>query len=451
MEKNREYQLKIEGYTAEGAGVARLEGMVVFVPGAARGDLCLVRIVKVLKTHAFGKLMSVLEPGPGRIEPDCPVYDKCGGCCYRHISYEEELWAKGKKVQDALNRIGGLALTEAPEVVGSPQLVGYRNKAQFPVALDESGKAVFGFYRSRSHDVAAVDGCAIQDPRANALARAVCAWMDQTGAKPYEETTGSGLVRHIFVRTGETGSQLCLVCTGAKLPRSERLVALCREAAPDLRGLVVNINAKNTNVILGAENRTLWGEDRLTDTLCGHTFSLSPHSFYQVNHAQTAQLYGQALRYAEPKGKTVLDLYCGIGTITLALAREAQSVIGAEIVPQAIADANENAAENRVDNVRFLCADAGEAAQQLAAQGLRPDVIVCDPPRKGMDGNTIDAILKMNPDRVVYVSCDCASLARDIALLKGYTLTAVKCFDMFPRTHHIETVALLQRTESAAI
>jgi len=447
MEKNKEYQLKIEGYTAEGAGVARLEGMVVFVPGTARGDLCTVRIVKVLRTHAFGKLMEVLEPGPGRVTPDCPVYDKCGGCCYRHISYEEELWAKGKKVQDALNRIGGLALPEPPEVVGSPQVTAYRNKAQFPVAKNEKDKPVFGFYRTRSHEVAAVDSCAIQDERANALARAVCGWMIETGARPYEETSGAGLVRHIFVRTAETGSQLCLVCTGAKLPQPGRLVALAREAAPDLRGVVVNINAKSTNVILGAENRTLWGEERLTDTLCGHSFSLSPHSFYQVNHAQTARLYGQALEYAQPKGRTVLDLYCGIGTITLALAREAKTVIGAEIVPQAIADANENAAENRVDNVRFICADAGQAAQQLAAEGLRPEVIVCDPPRKGMDDNTIDAILKMNPDRVVYVSCDCASLARDIAKLRGYEMTAVKCFDMFPRTHHIETVALLMRKE----
>ena len=292
LQKNQLVELTVTGVTGEGNGVARYiddtcpaPGFVVFIPGTAIGDRLVCRIVKVQKNHAFGKIEELLEPSPDRLPgSDCPAFGRCGGCNWRHITYEAECRYKQNWVQETMRRVGDIDAPVLP-LMGGDSPDRYRNKAQFPVAKNEKGKPVFGFYRTRSHEVAAVDSCAIQDERANALARAVCGWMTETGARPYEETTGAGLVRHIFVRTAETGSQLCLVCTGAKLPQPGRLVALAREAAPDLRGVVVNINAKSTNVILGAENRTLWGEERLTDTLCGRSFSLSPHSFYQVNHA----------------------------------------------------------------------------------------------------------------------------------------------------------------------
>lgn len=444
--KNQVHTASIQGYTAQGAGVAHIDGMAVFVPGTARGDLCRIRLVKVLKHYAFGRLEEVLQPSPHRIPSDCPAFPKCGGCGFRHITYEEELWQKRRRVWDAMKRIGGFDLPE-PEITGSPQQQGYRNKAQFPVGTAD-GRPAWGFYRSRSHDLIPLESCAIQDPRACAAAKAVCDWADAHQVRPYDEATGKGLLRHIYARTGRAGLHLALVVTKDAIPAADDLLARVQAACPDLCGLVLNINVRRDNVILGDACRTLWGADRLEDDLMGAAFRLSPLSFYQVNHAQTQQLYAHAIQQARLTPDTVaLDLYCGIGTITLALAKQCKTVIGAEIVPAAIEDAKENAARNGITNARFFCGDAGQTAEHLAKEGFSPDVILCDPPRKGMDETAIAAILRMNPKRIVYVSCECETLARDAKLLcaGGYTLTHVHAFDMFPRTAHVESVVCLTR------
>ena len=447
-EKNQTVTLTVEGYTAEGLGVGRTEeGMAVFVPGAARGDRLEALLVKVKKTYAFGKLLRVLEPSPHRVEPDCPVFDKCGGCDFRHLTYEEELRLKAERVRDAMERIGGFAAS-LPEIVPSPAVAGYRNKAVFPLGEDD-GQIVFGLYRSRSHALVPVISCAIQTKEACALAAAVCRWAEECGASVYDERTHTGLLRHVAVRQGAGGCQLTVIAAADALPREDRLVSLAREAVPALQGVILNVNKTPGNRILGDTCRTVWGEDRLTDTLAGHAFSLSPLSFYQVNHGQTEQLYAYAASLAAPSGDTAaLDLYCGVGTITLTLADRCREVVGVEIVPAAVEDARQNAARNGVGNVRFLCADAGQAAERLAEEGFQPEVIVVDPPRKGLDEAAVRAICRMAPARVVYVSCDCASMARDARLLRelgGYAPVALKAFDMFPRTANVETVCLLYR------
>ena len=448
LKKNDTATITIHGYTAEGMGVGRTEdGMAVFVPGAAREDVLRVRLVKVLKNYAFGRIEEIVTPSPHRIPADCPAFGKCGGCDFRHLTYEEELWLKARRVHDAMTRIGGFDLP-VPEITPSPEVTGYRNKAQFPVGMGENG-VVYGFFRSRSHQLIPLEGCALQSEESSLLAKAVCRWADACKVTPYDEQTHSGLLRHIYVRQGEAGLHLTLVALRDKLPGEERLITLCREAVPALCGIVVNVNDKPGNRVLGDRCRTLWGDGRLEDTLMGNRFRLSPLSFYQVNHGQTENLYACAARLAAPDESTeALDLYCGVGTITLTLAGRCKSVVGVEIVPAAIEDAKENAARNGIENTRFLCADAGQAAAKLAEEGFRPGVIVVDPPRKGLDEAAIQAVCAMAPDRIVYVSCDCASLARDAKRLQevgGWRPTFVQAFDMFPRTANVETVVLLSR------
>ena len=448
LKKNDTCVITIHGYTAEGMGVGRADdGMAVFVPGAARGDRLEVLLVKVLKNYAFGKIQKILEPSPYRIQADCPHFGKCGGCDFRHLTYEEELWLKARRVHDAMERIGGFDLP-IPAITGSPEVLRYRNKGQFPVGRDENGVA-FGFYRSRSHQLIPLTDCRLQSEESCALAAAVCRWADAHKVAPYDEQTHKGILRHIYVRQGRAGLHLTLVVREDKLPAPDALVDLCREAVPALCGIVINVNDVPGNRVLGRGCRTLWGDGRLEDDLMGNRFRLSPLSFYQVNHAQTENLYACAAAWAAPDDQTdALDLYCGVGTITLTLAGRCKSVVGVEIVPAAIEDAKENAARNGIENARFLCADAGQAAAKMAAEGLRPQVIVVDPPRKGLDEAAVKAICDMAPERVVYVSCDCASLARDAKMLAetgGYRPVKVQAFDMFPRTANVETVALLEK------
>ena len=443
MQKNKIYETEIVGYTAEGMGVARVEGMAVFVPNSAMGDRAKIKIVKTQKNFAYGIISELIRPSEARITPQCPAFPKCGGCTFLHLNYNEELRLKGQRVEDALRRIGGFDDIHIAPAYPSTRN-GYRNKAQFPLT-QEYGRTFFGFYRARSHDVVPTDHCIIQSPRANALAKAVCRWMDEYGVKAYNEETGEGLIRHVYVRDGEKGCHLCLVATSRRLPHADTLIDAARMAAPDLEGIVININTERTNRILGSETVTLWGKDRLTDDLLGLKFELSPLSFYQVNHTQAQELYRKALEYAALKSTdTALDLYCGVGTITLLLARCCKQAIGNEIVPQAVDNANENAARNGIENARFILGDAGKVSETLKNEGLRPDVIVCDPPRKGMDELTIDSIAAMSPERIVYVSCDPASLARDARMLcgRGYALKKAEAFDMFPGTANVETVAL---------
>ena len=444
--KNEKYPLRIESYGSSGEGVARLEGQAVFVKGALEGELCSVQLLKVGKSAAWGRVDQVLEPSPNRQEPDCPQYPKCGGCQLRHMTYAEETEMKRRRVQEALRRIGGWEGTV--EVIhAAPAPDRYRNKIQFPVA---DGPEV-GFFRARSHDVIDAPDCLLQPLPATRLRTAFKTWMETYHIPAYDEKAHLGLIRHFYVRVNRKGQSLCsVIANGKKLPHTQELIDLLRQAEPDLVGVVLSVNMDKTNVILGKTYKTLWGQDFLEDTLCGLTFQLSVPSFYQVNREQTEVLYGRALDFAGLTGQeTVLDLYCGIGTITLCMARKAKKALGAEVVPSAVEDAKENARRNGVDNAEFFCADAGEAALQLAARGIRPDVICVDPPRKGISADVIEAIVQMAPQRLVYVSCDPATLARDVKLLaqRGYHLRRAEAADLFPRTHHVETVCLLTRKD----
>ncbi len=444
-EKNKTYRARIEGYTSEGLGVARIDGQAVFVHRALRGEDCDVLILKVLKNAAFGKAVRVYAPSPHRVEPDCPYYGRCGGCDFRHMDREEELEAKRQRVQDALRRIGGSDVTVETILSGEP--LHYRNKSQYPVSADGQ----VGFYKARSHQVIPVDCCRIQKPQADAAAEALRRYIRECGVPCYDERTRRGLVRHLYVRTNSAGKSLvCVLVNGKKLPREDALVSFMRQALPDAVGVVLGVNTQPTGAILGSEYRTLWGTDALEDTLCGLSFRLSVPSFYQVNHDMAEVLYDTAVDFAGLTGhETVLDLYCGAGTITQVMARRAGRVIGAEIVPEAIADARENARRNGIENVEFLCGDAAAAAD-FAAKGLRPDVLCVDPPRKGLSPEVIEAAASMAPQRIVYVSCDPATLARDVKLFaqEGYCAVRAAAVDMFPGTANVETVVLLSHKKA---
>lgn len=444
LEKNRIYRAHIDGYSSEGLGIARIDGQVVFVHGAVRGEICDVLVMKVLKNAAFGKIAALVEPSPARREPDCPYYGRCGGCDFRHMSYEEELWAKRARVQDALTRIGGAEIA-VEEILGAEQPLHYRNKSIYPI----SPTGEVGFYRARSHQVVHVEHCLIQKPEADALAQALRDYIARFRVPPYDEATGRGLLRHLYVRTSCAGESLvCLLVNGSRLPHEEELVAMLRAAAPRLCGVVLGENTRRGNAILGDRYRTLWGRDYLTDTLCGLELRLSVPSFYQVNHDQAQRLYEKALDYAGLTGRELaVDLYCGAGTITQVLARRARHVIGGEIVPEAIRDAEDSARRNGVENVEFLCGDASRLAAELRQRGLRPDVICVDPPRKGLAPDVVEAAASMTPGRIVYVSCDPATLARDVARFAplGYRPVRACAVDLFPGTAHVETVVLLSR------
>ena len=442
LEKNRIYRAHIDGYSSEGLGIARIDGQVVFVHGAVQGETCDVLVMKVLKNAAFGKIAALAEPSPARRQPDCPYYGRCGGCDFRHMSYEEELWAKRARVQDALTRIGGAEVT-VEEILGAEQPLHYRNKSIYPI----SPAGEVGFYRARSHQVVHVEHCLIQKPEADALAQAVRDFIARFQVEPYNEATGRGLLRHLYVRTSCRGESLaCLLVNGSRLPHEQELVDMLRAAAPGVCGVVLGENTRRGNAILGERYRTLWGRDYLTDTLCGLELRLSVPSFYQVNHDQAQRLYEKALEYAGLTGRELaVDLYCGAGTITQVLARRARHVIGGEIVPEAIRDAEDSARRNGVENVEFLCGDASRLAAELRQRGLRPDVICVDPPRKGLAPDVVEAAASMTPGRIVYVSCDPATLARDVARFAplGYRPVRACAVDLFPGTAHVETVVLL--------
>ncbi len=447
LEKNRIYRAHIDGYSSEGLGIARIDGQVVFVHGAVRGETCDVLVMKVLKNAAFGKIAALADPSPARRQPDCPYYGRCGGCDFRHMSYEEELWAKRARVQDALTRIGGAEVT-VEEILGAEQPLHYRNKSIYPI----SPAGEVGFYRARSHQVVHVEHCLIQKPEADALAQAVRDYIARFQVEPYNEATGRGLLRHLYVRTSCRGESLaCLLVNGSRLPHEQELVDMLRAAAPGVCGVVLGENTRRGNAILGDRYRTLWGRDYLTDTLCGLELRLSVPSFYQVNHDQAQRLYEKALEYAGLTGRELaVDLYCGAGTITQVLARRARHVIGGEIVPEAIRDAEDSARRNGVENVEFLCGDASRLAAELRQRGLRPDVICVDPPRKGLAPDVVEAAASMTPGRIVYVSCDPATLARDVARFAplGYRPVRACAVDLFPGTAHVETVCLLSKLQS---
>lgn len=443
MKKGSIHTVEITGYTSEGAGIARIGGMAVFVPQALSGEVCEIMILKVEKSFAYAKLVRVMEKSPERVEPECEYYPKCGGCTMWHMSYKEELRLKEERIRSAIERIAGLDTPVCP-IIGADTTIRYRNKAQFPVGKNGTS----GFYRPRSHDIVPSEVCLIHSEAADKVRGAVHEWQRECGIPSYDELSGKGTLRHIYVRNGSGGALLCLVVT-EKPGNTDRLIEKISASCPEVCGIVININNRKTNVILGNKYITLWGKGELSDELSGIEFSISPAAFYQVNRAQTEKLYDIAVKLALQNGaRYALDLYCGIGTITLKLAKAIERVIGVEVVPQAIEDAKRNAEHNGIVNAEFICADAGEAAALLAERGEKPDAIVVDPPRKGLSPEVITEIKRMAPETIVYVSCDPATLARDLKLFSedgAYAVKSIQPLDMFPRTKHVETVVLLSR------
>ena len=447
LTKNELYEAVITDYTAEGQGVAHVEGCAVFVPNAIAGERVRLRIEKAQKTWAAGKIVEILEKSPHRVNRACPVAKLCGGCDFWHMDYDEETRLKAERVKTCLNRIGGQQLTQVP-ILAAPDCRSYRNKAQYPVAV-KKGRAYAGFFRAGTHQVVENRRCLILPEESDRVKDAVMDYVNQYRVSVYDEQRHTGLLRHIYVRRGGVSGQIlvCLVVNGQAIPRPQALIERLAQI-PGFATLVLSVNTKKGNAVLGDTFQTLYGPGYIEDTLCGLNFRLSPRSFYQVNHHQAQRLYQAAISLAGiTKADTVLDLYCGVGTITLAMAAAAGRVIGVEVIPQAVEDARDNARRNGIDNAEFFCGDAGQAALELERQGIRADVIVVDPPRKGLNADTIEALSRFAPRRIVYVSCDPATLARDVALLKekGYTLQSAQAADLFPRCAHVESVVTLSR------
>ncbi len=447
LNKNQIYEAVITDYTAEGQGVAHIEGCAVFIPNSVAGEKYRVRIEVAKKNWAAGKIVEILEKSPHRVNRECPVAKLCGGCDFWHMDYEEETRLKKQRVMDCLNRLGRESLADIP-ILAAPTCHGYRNKAQYPVA-QKKGRAYAGFFKAGTHEVVENDRCLILPAETDTVKNAVMDYVNQFRISVYDEVAHTGLLRHIYVRRGAVSKQIlvCLVCNGNKLPRVEALLDRLKKI-PGFTTLVLSVNTKKGNAVLGDEFITLYGPGYIEDTLCGLTFRLSPRSFYQVNHHQAQRLYEAAIAQAEiTKDDLVLDLYCGVGTITLAMAGAAGKVMGVEVIPQAVEDAKDNAKRNGIENAEFFCGDAGQAALDLEAKGIRPDVIVVDPPRKGLNGDTIEALHRMAPRRIVYISCDPATLGRDVALLKerGYSVKNAMAADLFPRCAHVESIVCLTR------
>ena len=450
LKKNQIEEAEITAMSSDGNGIAKIDGMVVFVPYTAVGDKLRVKIVKVQKNYCFGIIDQLVEPSPDRVENHCPVYQKCGGCSFRHISYAAELRHKAQFVEDNLRRLGGLQPVMLP-ITPSPLVQGYRNKAQYPIRQHD-GRIEAGFFAKRSHRVISCASCDLQPGYFEDILEYTKQFLEQHGIPAYDEQTGKGKVRHLYLRYGEVSGQVmvCLVLNSERMPHQQEYVQGLLKICPQVTSVVLNINREKDNVILGQKCVTIYGSDTIEDTLCGVRFELSPLSFYQVNRQAAQKLYELAAEMADFRGDELLvDLYCGAGTIGLSMASKVRELIGVEIVPDAVENARANARRCGVENARFICADAKEAATQLAAEHLHPDVIVVDPPRKGCDAQVLQAIAQMAPERLVMVSCNSASLARDCKELTalGYHLEKAAPIDLFPRTTHVETVVLLSKGE----
>ena len=450
LSKNDIIETEIDAMSTDGSGIGRYEGMAIFVPLTAVGDKIKCRILKVQKNYAFGKIEEMLSPSDKRVDSDCPYFEKCGGCVYRHISYEEECEIKSAKVKDCIERIGGLKEVEFESIISAPNRCGYRNKAQIPVGLDKDGKLIMGFYAGHSHRIIDAKHCLLQPEEFGVITDVFREWFALYGDSVYNEETHKGVIRHLFLRRGEETGEImvCVVINADKLKDADKLCSMLRENVPSMTSFVLNTNKEKTNVILGKKCRTVWGNDTIADELCSLRFNISPLSFYQVNRTQAERLYNKAAQYAGLTGEeTLMDLYCGAGTIGLSMAHKVKKLIGVEIIDAAIENAKVNAKENGITNAEFICGDAAKAAEMLEKRGEKPDVIIIDPPRKGCAAELIDTINNMNPNRVVYVSCDPATLARDMKIFdeKGYkALKATPC-DLFPGTAHVESVVLLER------
>ena len=450
--KNDLVTLEIEDCGIDGEGIGKADGFTVFVKDAVIGDTVTAKIIKAKKNYGYGRLMEVLKPSPYRVEPKCEFARQCGGCQLQALSYDQQLVFKTNKVKGHLERIGGFTDIPMEPIIGMDELFHYRNKAQFPVGRNKEGKIVTGFYAGRTHNIIENRDCALGVAENKEVLDRVIAHMEKYGIEPYNEATGKGLVRHVLIRYGYFTKEVmvCLILNGNKIPKEELLVkSLCE--IPGMTSITINVNKKHSNVILGEEIRLLWGQEYITDRIGDISYQISPLSFYQVNPMQTQKLYAKALEYADLHGQeTVWDLYCGIGTISLFLAQKAKFVRGVEIVPAAIENAKENAKLNGLENTEFFVGKAEEVLpREYKKNGVYADVIVVDPPRKGCDETLLETMVEMNPERIVYVSCDSATLARDLKYLceRGYELRKVCPVDQFGMTVHVETVVLLSKGE----
>lgn len=440
--------LEIESLSNDGSGVGHYQGMAIFVPQSAPKDCLTVKIVKVAKHHAFGKIETILTPSPMRTPVDCPVFSQCGGCSLRHISYEAECNAKNQFIQDNMQRIGGIPLSLPSLLHGDP--FRYRNKVQYPFQLVD-GQVNTGFYAPRSHRLIPVEDCLLQPEIFSSLAEVVCLWANVCKISVYDESTGKGLLRHLMMRQGDGGIMVCLVINGRKLPFWQELLGLLKSKTNQLASFVLDHNRKQGNTILSGHQTILFGQPTITDHLAGVELELSATSFYQVNHFCAELLYQKALEFANPQqSEILLDLYCGAGSIGLSMAHQVKRLIGVDVVESAIENARHNAENNQIDNATFFCADAAQTAEQLYLDRLSVDIIVTDPPRSGMSPQTIEAIIKLNPSKLVYISCNSATLARDCKILReyGYLVKKIQGVDLFARTTHVETVVLMSRVNS---
>ena len=450
IDKNREYIIKIDSYGHEGEGVGKINNFTVFVKGAVKGETVKIKLIKVNKTYGIAKLLEVIVPSQHREKPVCSIYKRCGGCNLQHISYPEQLNFKTQRVKDVMERVGKLENTKIHNTIGMEFPYNYRNKVQLPVGSIDS-EIVVGFYAPRSHDIINMEHCYIQSKLGDKVILILKEWMKENKIKPYDEKTHSGIIRHIMLREGFRTKEVMvvIVTNGAKLPNAKSLVQKLRENILNLKSVIQNINEDKTNVILGQKSITLWGQDTISDYIGDFRFNISPLSFFQVNPIQTQVLYNKAMEYADLNGdEIVFDAYCGTGTISLFLSKKAKMVFGVEIIPQAIDNANENKKENNVNNVEFIVGKSEEEIPKLIKSGINPDVIVLDPPRKGCEESLLHAIAEAAPKKIVYVSCDPATLARDLRILEdlNYKAVEIQPVDMFPQSAHIETVVKLTKS-----
>ncbi len=438
--KNKIINLEITGLTNEGCGVGKADGIVIFVPFSAVGDKLKVRILKVNRTHCYGKIEEIVTPSEDRIVPDCEAFGKCGGCDFRHISYDAELKAKEMFVRDAFTRIGGIS-TEFLPIIANQSPDKYRNKAQYPVRKNENGDIVCGFFAGRSHRIIPCDNCKLEQPVFNKIKQFIIDFAKDYKISIYNEIEHSGVLRHICIRKGHYSNEICVTIVVRRfVPQLKPLAAALSKEFPEIKGIVANINKDKTNVIYGNEEKLLYGNSFIRDTMCEKAFSISPLSFYQVNTPMAEILYKKPAELAEPEGKTIIDLYCGAGTIGLTMADKAKKVIGVEIVESAVKNAIENASLNNADNISFICDDAGKATDILVRDNVKADVVIVDPARKGCDEKTLNNIVKFNPDTIVMISCNATTAARDCSHLEkhGYKCISVQAVDLFSRTSHIE-------------
>lgn len=450
--KNDIVQIVIEDVNINGDGIGKYNGIAIFVPKSAVGDHVEVKIIKEAKNYLVGKVNKYLELSPDRTEPDCVYYSRCGGCAFRHVSYPAELKIKEKHVFDCLSRLGGFKNLKTEKIIGSEKIIGYRNKAQIPFGIDNKKNIISGFFKSRSHDINDCNNCKLHPKIFDDITHHVKTWMKENKISPYSEASHTGTIRHIYIRSNSDSTEImvCLVVNHKGKFDSKNLVEILTKKFKNISGIIINYNTEKTNVILGKHFQTIYGKSYITDNLCGLRFNISPESFYQINHAQTENLYNLALEYAKlNKNQNLIDFYCGIGTIGMTMASKVNHVTGTEIISKAVNNAKENAKINNIENIDFICADSTEIIKNLSIKNLNYDVVVVDPPRKGCSEKFIENLVKISPDTIVYISCNPATLAKDLKklfeLTNDYNFKKICPVDLFPRTKHVETIVVLKK------